>query len=104
MFGWTDSYAIYYSAVIETLREVQKKTPERKCFRMIGGVLVERNVKEVLPALEANLAGVSPDTKHMTQSAECVLSFQLRTVMETLAKQYKAKDEQVVKIQADAKR
>jgi hypothetical protein len=31
-------------------------------------------------------------------------TLQLRTVMETLAKQYKAKDEQVVKLQADAKR
>lgn len=50
---------IFFRAVIETLREVQKTSPERKCFRMIGGVLVERNVKEVLPALEGNLAGVS---------------------------------------------
>ena len=27
---------------------------ERRCFRMVGGVLVERSVKEVLPALEHN--------------------------------------------------
>lgn len=33
--------------------------PERKCFRMVGGVLVERTVKEVLPALETNYNGVS---------------------------------------------
>jgi prefoldin subunit 2 len=33
------------------LKEVEK---ERKCFRMIGGVLVERTVAEVLPALEQN--------------------------------------------------
>lgn len=37
--------------VIETLKEVEK---DRKCFRMIGGVLVERTVNEVLPALEQN--------------------------------------------------
>jgi len=44
---------LYYEnrLVIETLKEVEK---ERKCFRMIGGVLVERTVGEVLPALEAN--------------------------------------------------
>lgn len=38
---------------------MQKTDPMRKCFRMIGGVLVERNVKDVLPALETNLTGVS---------------------------------------------
>lgn len=37
--------------VIETLKDV---TPERKCFRMVGGVLVERTVKDVLPALVNN--------------------------------------------------
>ncbi len=37
--------------VIETLDGVDS---DRKCFRMIGGVLVERTVKEVAPALRAN--------------------------------------------------
>lgn len=37
--------------VIETLKDV---APERKCFRMVGGVLVERTVKDVLPALVNN--------------------------------------------------
>ena len=37
--------------VIETLNDVD---PDRKCFRMIGGVLVERTVKEVTPALSNN--------------------------------------------------
>uniref|UniRef100_A0A8C3H9Z2 Prefoldin subunit 2 n=1 Tax=Chrysemys picta bellii TaxID=8478 RepID=A0A8C3H9Z2_CHRPI len=40
-----------HSLVIDTLREVD---PTRKCYRMVGGVLVERTVKEVLPALESN--------------------------------------------------
>lgn len=39
------------SLVIETLKDVD---PSRKCFRLVGGVLVERTVKEVLPALETN--------------------------------------------------
>ncbi|XP_012728660.1 prefoldin subunit 2 [Fundulus heteroclitus] len=45
-----------HSLVIETLKEVD---PSRKCFRLIGGVLVERTVKEVLPALESNKTGIS---------------------------------------------
>ncbi|XP_075301563.1 prefoldin subunit 2 [Opisthocomus hoazin] len=40
-----------HSLVIETLREVD---PARRCYRMVGGVLVERTVREVLPALEGN--------------------------------------------------
>lgn len=40
-----------HSLVIDTLKEVD---PSRKCYRMVGGVLVERTVKEVLPALESN--------------------------------------------------
>lgn len=37
--------------VLDTLKDVD---PNRKCYRMVGGVLVERTVKEVLPALENN--------------------------------------------------
>jgi len=40
-----------HKVVIDTLEEV---SPDRKCFRMIGGVLVERTVKEILPALTNN--------------------------------------------------
>ncbi|KAM9294150.1 prefoldin subunit 2 [Gastrophryne carolinensis] len=40
-----------HTLVIDTLREVDQS---RKCYRMVGGVLVERTVKEVLPALENN--------------------------------------------------
>ncbi|XP_023234356.1 prefoldin subunit 2 [Centruroides vittatus] len=40
-----------HNLVADALKEV----PEgRKCFRMIGGVLVERTVKEVLPAVLNN--------------------------------------------------
>ncbi|XP_052315783.1 prefoldin subunit 2-like isoform X1 [Oncorhynchus keta] len=45
-----------HSLVIETLKDVD---PTRKCFRLVGGVLVERTVKEVLPALESNKEQIS---------------------------------------------
>ena len=37
--------------VIDVLKGVEG---DRRCFRLVGGVLVERTVKEVLPALEYN--------------------------------------------------
>lgn len=37
--------------VIENLKDI---APERKCYRLVGGVLVERTVKDVLPALRSN--------------------------------------------------
>jgi hypothetical protein len=47
------------SLVLATLAEQMEKDPKRKCFRMIGGVLVERTVEEVAPNLQTNLEGVS---------------------------------------------
>ncbi|KAF5094377.1 hypothetical protein D0Z00_003561 [Geotrichum galactomycetum] len=45
-----------HKLVVNTLKE----TPaDRKCFRMIGGVLVEKSVKEVLPALQTNSQGLT---------------------------------------------
>lgn len=43
--------SVFCRMVIETLKTVNE---DRKCFRMIGGVLCERTVKEVLPVLENN--------------------------------------------------
>ncbi|KAI2810089.1 hypothetical protein RDWZM_002843 [Blomia tropicalis] len=37
--------------VLEALKAVD---PERKCFRMVGGVLIEKKVKDIIPDLEKN--------------------------------------------------
>uniref|UniRef100_A0A669QAT8 Prefoldin subunit 2 n=1 Tax=Phasianus colchicus TaxID=9054 RepID=A0A669QAT8_PHACC len=55
------------SLVIETLREVD---PTRKCYRMVGGILVERTVKEVLPALEGNREQISKIIETLTQQLQ----------------------------------
>ena len=61
-----------FSLVIETLKEVD---PSRKCFRLVGGVLVERTVKEVLPALENNKEQVLKLTSYIKlKSFQSILS------------------------------
>ena len=51
---------------------------DRKCFRMINGVLVERTVKDVVPALKTNSEG-------------------LKKVLEDLVKQYNNKQMEMEK-------
>lgn len=43
---------------INVLDNVKHLDPSRKCFRSVGGVLVERTVKEVAPAVEANASNL----------------------------------------------
>ncbi|ETN37180.1 uncharacterized protein HMPREF1541_08170 [Cyphellophora europaea CBS 101466] len=54
----------------------------RKCFRLINGVLVERTIEDVLPALSTNSDG-------------------LKQVLEELVKQYKAKQDELDKWKAE---
>lgn len=61
--------------VLDTLRPLP---PDRKCFRMINGVLVERTVEEVMPALVTNSDG-------------------LKKVLDDLVKQYKRQQEEMEK-------
>ncbi|XP_042296027.1 prefoldin subunit 2 [Sceloporus undulatus] len=56
-----------HKLVIETLREVD---PTRKCYRMVGGVLVERTVKEVLPALEGNKEQINKIIETLSQQLQ----------------------------------
>jgi chaperonin cofactor prefoldin len=61
--------------VLETLTPLPA---DRKCFRMINGVLIERTVGDVIPALQTNSEG-------------------LGKVLEDLVKQYKAKQDELEK-------
>ncbi|XP_072166197.1 prefoldin subunit 2-like [Diadema setosum] len=53
--------------VLETLKEVDG---ERKCFRLVGGVLVERTVKDVIPALTHNKEQIEKLTENLTKQME----------------------------------
>lgn len=61
--------------VLETLTPLPG---DRKCFRMINGVLVERTVSDVLPALQTNADG-------------------LKKVLADLVKQYRGKQDEMEK-------
>lgn len=39
---------------VNVLENIKHLDPSRRCFRSVGGVLVERTVKEVMPAVETN--------------------------------------------------
>jgi prefoldin subunit 2 len=70
--------ASVHRLVLETLEPLPA---DRKCFRMINGVLVERTVKDVVPALKTNSEG-------------------LRKVLEDLVKQFNAKQVEMEKWKA----
>ncbi|KAJ5106487.1 hypothetical protein N7456_003162 [Penicillium angulare] len=67
--GDIEQEAEEHRLVIETLSPLAE---DRKCFRMVNGVLVERTVKDVLPNLKTNSEG-------------------LQSVIEDMLKQYKSK-------------
>ena len=73
-----------HNLVIETLDKVEK---DRRCFRLVGGVLVERKVGEVEPALVGNRGKVSYLYIHVLHMdfSKCLL--QLSKLIETLEKQ-----------------
>ncbi|KAK4220185.1 putative prefoldin subunit 2 [Rhypophila sp. PSN 637] len=73
--GDVEQEAEEHKLVLETLGPLPG---DRKCFRMINGVLVERTVKDVVPALQTNNEG-------------------LKKVLEDLVKQYRTKQDELEK-------
>lgn len=51
-------------AVLETLEPL---AGDRKCFRMINGVLVEMTVKDALPPLKTNTEGLKKVAKDLEE-------------------------------------
>ncbi|CAM6114061.1 unnamed protein product [Calypogeia fissa] len=49
---------------------IQPLDPTRKCFRMIGGVLVERTVAEVVPAVTRNRDGLQEVVTRLNEALE----------------------------------
>jgi prefoldin subunit 2 len=60
---------------LTTLSEVLAEEPDRECFRLVGGVLVERTVKDIVPTLQTNREG-------------------MQKLVATLTEQYKSKEKQ----------
>ncbi|GAA5982669.1 hypothetical protein JCM5350_002142 [Sporobolomyces pararoseus] len=73
-----------HTLVGQTLKEAFETEPSRKCFRLVGGVLVERTVAEVLPQLQEQ-------------------TDQLKNILETLMNEHKKKERNFVQWQKDNK-
>ncbi|KAL1906339.1 Cochaperone prefoldin complex subunit [Sporothrix stenoceras] len=73
--GDVEQEADEHKLVLETLEPLPA---DRKCFRMINGVLIERTVQNVIPALKTNAEG-------------------LAKVLDDLVKQYKTRQEELEK-------
>jgi len=71
--GDVEQEAEEHKLVLDTLKPVPE---DRKCFRLINGVLVERTVKDVVPALQTNADG-------------------LKSVLEGLVKEYTKKQQEM---------
>ncbi|CAG8541576.1 314_t:CDS:2 [Dentiscutata heterogama] len=63
--GELESEVEEHKAVIDTISPLNG---DRKCFRLVGGVLVERTVKDVLPALQTNHDGIKRAIDQLVQS------------------------------------
>ncbi|KAI8004594.1 putative prefoldin subunit 2 [Camellia lanceoleosa] len=52
------------------MNAIKPLDPSRRCYRMIGGVLVERTIKEVLPAVQRNKEGLEEVIARLNEALE----------------------------------
>lgn len=69
---------LYLSSSRLVLETLEPLSGDRKCFRMINGVLTERTVKDVVPILKSNADN-------------------LKDALDNFVKQYKAKQDEMEK-------
>ncbi|KAG6842053.1 hypothetical protein C0991_003579 [Blastosporella zonata] len=65
--GELEQQADEHSLVLTTLKDALDEEPDRKCFRLIGGVLVERTVKDVVPTLLTTRDGIRKAVANLTE-------------------------------------
>jgi prefoldin subunit 2 len=80
------------SLVLETLTEALAEDPDRKCFRLVGGVLAERTVKDVVPALQINRDNVCTTSSRWSLVPYTTIS-QIKTAVSGLAEQYRTRED-----------
>ncbi|KAL7081100.1 hypothetical protein ABFS83_14G018000 [Erythranthe nasuta] len=56
-----------HSLVINAIKPLD---PTRRCYRMIGGVLVERTIQEVMPAVNRNKEGLEEVIARLNEALE----------------------------------
>ncbi|XP_042021724.1 probable prefoldin subunit 2 [Salvia splendens] len=56
-----------HSLVVNAIKPLD---PSRRCYRMIGGVLVERTIREVLPAVQRNKEGLEEVIARLNEASE----------------------------------
>ncbi|KAG5648847.1 hypothetical protein DXG03_000196 [Asterophora parasitica] len=65
--GELEQQADEHILVLTTLNDALAEEPDRKCFRLIGGVLVERTVKDVVPTLQTTRDGIRKAISNLTE-------------------------------------
>ncbi|KAH8739753.1 hypothetical protein FG386_001460 [Cryptosporidium ryanae] len=67
------------------LNAFEKVEPERRCFRVVGGVMVERNVKTIKPALEKEKAALDSAVTELEKQYD-LTECELKSLIEKLNK------------------
>ncbi|KAJ1613832.1 hypothetical protein OJ253_96 [Cryptosporidium canis] len=68
------------------LNAFERVDPDRRCFRVIGGVMVERTVKTVKPALEKEKAALDSAISELEKQYESTEE-ELKSLVESLSKE-----------------